>query len=98
MKKKSTHMILVLEERNGEYEYCHRSVHKLPDEKTSTMKKCAEKYLKEFYGGKTEKEDNGYYFHEEDNGYYFHEGQIYVRISSYQLISPEEYNVLNKYL
>ena len=89
MKKKSTHIILVLEERNGEYEYCHRSVHKLPDEKTSTMKKCAEKYLKEFYGGKTEKEDNGYYFHE---------GQIYVRISSYQLISPEEYNVLNKYL
>jgi len=38
-------MILVLEERNGEYEYCHRSVHKLPDEKTSTIKYYNNYYL-----------------------------------------------------
>ena len=89
MGKKSKHMVLVLEERNGEYEYYHRSVHELPDERTTTMKECAEKYLKGFYGGPTEKEENGYYFHG---------GQIYVRISSCQIISPEEYNVLNQYL
>ena len=28
-KKKSKYMILILEERNGEYEYYHRSVHEL---------------------------------------------------------------------
>lgn len=89
MEKKTKYMILVLEERNGEYEYYHRSVHELPDVRTTTMKKCAEKYLKGFYGGNEIKEKSGYYFHD---------GEIYVRINSYKIISQEEYNVLNQYL
>ncbi len=87
--KEPAYMILILEERNGEYEYYHRSVHELPDARETSMRKFAEDYLKGFYGGKSEKEDEGYYFHG---------GEVYVRISSYGIISREEYNVLSRYL
>ena len=82
-------MFVVLRERNGEYEYYHRSVHEIPDAKETTMKKYAERYLKEFYGGKRVKDDGGYYFHG---------GEVNVGISSYGMIRREEYNVLSRYL
>ncbi len=88
MEEKSKYMILVLKERNGEYEYYHRSIHEMPDTRTITMKRFAEKYLKEFYRGNTWKEDDGYYFHD---------GEVFVRIYTYQKISFEDYNVLNKF-
>lgn len=86
---KLVYMILILEERNGEYEYCHKSVHELSDSRKTTMKKHSEKYLKGFYSGKAEKGDDGYYFYG---------GEVYVRISWHGIISNEEYNVLSRYL
>ena len=87
--KEPAYMILILEERNGEYEYRHRSVHELSDAAEAAVKKYADKYLKGFYGGKAEKGDEGYYFHD---------GEVFVRIYSYQLIDQSEYNVLRRYL
>jgi hypothetical protein len=87
--KKSHYMFVVLRERNGEYEYYHRSVHEIPDAKRTTMKKYAERYLKEFYGGKREKDDGGYYFHG---------GAVFVRIQQYHAIEQKEYGVLREYL
>lgn len=89
MEKKSAYIFLVLHERNGEYEYYHKSLHELPDSRKMTMKKYAEDYLKGFYGGHAAKEDAGYYF----NG-----GEVYVEIDSYQMIGEAEYNVLRRYL
>ncbi len=87
--KTPTYMILVLKERNGEYEYYHRSVHELPDAKRITMKKYSEHYLKSFYGGKAEKADGGYYFFD---------GEVFVRIYLYQVIERKEYDILRHYL
>jgi len=89
MKKKPKYMLLILKERNSEYEYYHRSVHQLPDAQLSTMKKCAERWLKGFYAGRAIKEDGGYYFHG---------GEVFVRIYLYQFIDEGEYNVLRQYL
>ena len=90
MEKKSRYMYLVLHERNGEYEYYHRSVHELTDSRKTTMKKLAEDYLREFYW--TSKATKA------DGGYYFHGGEVYVQISTYQMINETEYDVLRKYL
>jgi hypothetical protein len=87
--KQSAYIFIILEERNGEYEYCHKSVHELADDNRTAMKNYVNRYVKEFYGGKAEKGDGGYYFFG---------GEVYVRVSSYGIISREEYVVLNRYL
>ena len=89
MKNNSNYLFLQLEERNGEYEYRHHSVHELDDNKKSSAEKFVKKYLKEFYGGESDKEDDGYYFYN---------GEIFVRINSWDFISEIEYNVLKRYL
>lgn len=56
MKNKSKFLLLNLEERNGEYEYTHRSVHVLPNSTRVTAMRIAKNYAKEFYGSKPELE------------------------------------------
>lgn len=87
--KQPTYLFLVLEERNGEYEYYHKSVHELAGEKRTIMKNYVNRYVKEFYAGKPEKGDGGYYFHG---------GEVFVSIYQYQVIEQKEYDVLRRYL
>ena len=74
------YIFLTLEERNGEYEYLHHSVHQLPDSKTMTAKKLVKDYLKGFYGGKAEKKNDGYYFFS---------GEVFVKEYSWRFISEK---------
>jgi hypothetical protein len=86
----TTHYVfLTLRERNGEYEYYHRSVHHLQNIRENTADKIAKNYLKDFYGGEPEKKDGGYYFHG---------GEVFVRIDGLEFIGENEYKVLRKYL
>lgn len=89
MKNNRKFLLLCLEERNGEYEYSHRSVHTLPNSRITTANRLVKNYAKGFYGGKAESEDGGYYFHG---------GEVFVRISFWQFINEEHYNILRKYL
>lgn len=89
MKNNSKFILLRLEERNGEYEYSHRSVHILSNSLITTANRFAEKYAKKFYGGKAESKDGGYYFYG---------GEIFVMVNSWQFISEEDFNTLTQYL
>jgi hypothetical protein len=89
MAEKPKYMYLVLKEYNGEYQYFHKNVHILPNSRAATIKSYSENYLKGFYGGKTNKDDDGYYFHG---------GEVFIRIYSSKIISEEEYNLLRNYL
>lgn len=88
-KNNTKYIFLTLEERNGEYEYTHRSVRQLPDSKTKTAERFVKDYLKGFYGGKAEKEGEGYYFNS---------GELFVEVTSWRFISKEDFNILNQYL
>jgi len=83
--KKSKFLLITLREINGEYEYYHKSVHKLP----TTIKRFSENHLKHFYGGKAVKYKDGYLFHNEE---------VFVEIYSYQTIDQNEFGVLKRYL
>ncbi len=87
--KNSKFLLLCLEERNGEYEYLHRSVHVLPNSRITTANRLVENYAKKFYGDKAEPEDGGYYFYA---------GEVFVRVNSWQFISEEDFNTLTQYL
>lgn len=87
--KNTKYIFITLKERNGEYEYLHRSVHQLPDNKITTAKKFAGNYLKGFYRGKAEKEDGGYYFYSRE---------IFVQEYLWCFVSKEIFNVLKQYL
>jgi len=89
MRKNRKFLLLYLEEINGEYEYLHRSIHELPDNRITTVERFVKKYAKGFYGGKTESADGGYYFHN---------GQLFVKVNSWQFINEEDYNILRKYI
>lgn len=83
------YIFLALEERNGEYEYMHRSVHQLSDSRTITAEKFVKSWLKGFYSGKAEKEGEGYYFFG---------GELFVKVYSWRFISKRDFNVLRQYL
>lgn len=87
--KNTKHIFVVLKERNGEYEYSHRSVHELPNNLSVTAERISKNYAKEFYGGKPE---------HNDGGYYFHNGEIFVSVKLWYFISKKDYNTLRKYL
>ncbi|MBK8981328.1 MAG: hypothetical protein IPM38_03145 [Ignavibacteria bacterium] len=89
MENTSKYLLLRLEERNGEYEYIHRSVHALADGEAATVNRLVNNYTKNFYGGKADPEDNGFYFQG---------GEVFVRVSSWEFVSEEEFGVLKKYL
>lgn len=89
MKNGGKFLLLYLEERNGEYEYSHRSVHVLPNGLSVTAERIAKNYARKFYGGKPELDDGGYYFNNDE---------VFVSIKSWQFISKKDFNVLNKYL
>lgn len=89
MKNNNKFLLLCLEERNGEYEYLHRSVHELPDNRSATANRFARNYVKEFYGEKS---------NHKDGGYYFNNGEVFVGVNSWQFINEEDYNILSKYL
>jgi hypothetical protein len=83
------YIFLALEERNGEFEYMHRSVHQLLDSKTIIAEKFVKNWLKGFYSGKAEKEGEGYYFFG---------GELFVKVYSWCFISKRVYDVLGQYL
>ena len=89
MENNNKYLMLRLEERNGEYEYLHRSIHLLPDNKDETVDTIAKNYAKEFYCSVAE---------EEAGGYYFFGGEVFVKIDSWDFINEEEFKVLAKYL
>lgn len=89
MRKNSKYIMLNLRERNGEYEYTHKSVHSLKDGRKLTAERFAKNYAKEFYGGNADYDDGGYFFND---------GEVYVRINSWKFISEEHFNVLINYL
>lgn len=89
MVNNNKYILLRLEERNGEYEYIHRSVHRLSDGRKATADRFAKNYAKDFYGVKSDPQDGGYYF----NG-----GEVFVEVNSWDFISEEDFNLLNKYL
>lgn len=89
MKNNSKFLLLYLEERNGEYEYSHRSVHVLPNNLSATATRIAKNYAKEFYGSKPEPDDGGYYFND---------GEVFVSVKLWQFISKKDFNTLRKYL
>jgi|SRR3989344_5137042 len=85
----SKFLLLYLEERNGEYEYTHRSVHILPNNLNKAAVRIAEDYVSTFYGGGSEPRDGGYYFYN---------GEVFVRIRLWKFISKRDFNSLSKYL
>ena len=89
MKNDTKFIFIVLKERNGEYEYLHRSVHELSNSKRATAEQCVQSYLKGFYGGDAEAGDGGYYFFN---------GEIFVEESSWSFINEEVFHVLKQYL
>jgi hypothetical protein len=89
MGNNTKYIFLTLEERNGEYEYTHRSVRQLPNSKRTTAERFVKDYLKKFYGGRAEKEDGGYYFFG---------GEVFVKLDSWCFVSKVVFNVLNQYL
>lgn len=89
MENNKKYLLLRLEERNGEYEYIHRSVHILPDSKTETVNRIVDNYTKNLYGGNADPEDKGFYFQG---------GEVFVKVDSWEFISEEEFGVLKKYL
>lgn len=88
MEKNTKYIFIELKEKNGEYEYKHKSIHALLDYKKINAAKFVKNYLKDFYSGKIDSEDGGYYFHG---------GEVFVSISSWRFISKEQYEVLNQF-
>lgn len=95
MGNQSKHVFLTLEERNGEREYTHKSVHIL--NKEENIDEWAEEYASTYLIGKSENEDDGK-SEKQDDGYYFNGGQYCVSISLVKEISEEDFNILQKYL
>ena len=89
MKNNSKFLLVCLEERNGEYEYSHRSVHELPNTLSATAVRVAKKHAKEFYGSKPEPYNDGYFFND---------GEVFVSVESWQFISKRDFGTLRKYL
>lgn len=75
-------------ERNGEYEYNHKSVMELPHD-TDPIKYFHDTYPKDFYGGSV---------FEENDGFYFNGGEVCVCTEPFKEITKEEYEVLKKYI
>lgn len=85
MKASSKYLFISLKERNGDYEYTHKNITEINNEKISTAIEVVEDYAKTFYMDNPEKCDNGYYFFG---------GEVFVSVNYWTFISEEEYNVL----
>jgi hypothetical protein len=90
MEKNSKYILVILEERNGEYEYVHKFVTEIKDKRKRTAKKVAEDYAKNSY-------DISKRIKAED-GYYFNRGEVFVRLYSWHFLNEEEYNIFRKYI
>lgn len=89
MKNNSKYLLLCLKERNGAYEYLHRSVHELTNSRVVTANRFAENYAKRFYGDNVESEDEGHYFFG---------GEVFVTVDWWQFVSEQDFNILTHYL
>ena len=83
------YLFLIIEEVNGEYEYLNKSVHILRNNNVSTANKFTKSYIKNFYEGKAEFKNDGYYFHS---------GETFVKVFSWKFITEEHYKILSQYL
>ncbi len=81
------YIFLILEIRNGEYEYESLTIHEIDSRKNSD--EFAEKYASNFYGSKGKKEDYGYYFNN---------GEVAVEVKYVKEATKAEYEVLKKFL
>lgn len=87
--KKTKFIFATLNERNGEQEYSCKLVREIP--KSSDEWKWVEKnILKGWYDDENAEKS--------DNGYYFFGGSLHVKVSLVQVITKEEFDVLNKFL
>lgn len=84
---KSKYVFLHLETRDGEREYDHKGVHKLP--KDTSIIAWADDYCSDFWMGGSEKDGDGYYFHG---------GEIFTQVQSVQEIPKKHYDILKQYL
>jgi hypothetical protein len=84
---KERFLYLSLEVRDGERKYSCNSVHTIPPKKR--IEAFAENYAKDFYGGKSEPYDGGYYYCG---------GEVHVSVHHYRLITKEEFDILNRFL
>jgi len=87
--EKKKYVFMKAKEINGFYEYYHRSIHTVDASDYERINKLMNEYLVDFYGGKSEKCNDGFYFNN---------GEVYVEVSSCKLISEEHYNILSQYL
>lgn len=89
MNNNNKFLLQCLEEKNGEREYLHRSVHALPDGSSATAERIAQNHAKEFYAEKCELGDGGYYFSN---------GEVFVGVRSMHFIDKKDFDTLRKYL
>lgn len=73
--------------QNGEYEYNSKSVHEIPAE--INAESFGEEYAKEFYGK---------YSHSDRGSHYFNGGEVAVENKGVMVITPDEYEILSKFL
>jgi len=73
--------------QNGEYEYKSKSVHEIPVEIDAND--FGEEHAKRFYGN---------YSHSDRGSHYFNGGEVAVESKGVEIITPNEYEVLNKFL
>jgi hypothetical protein len=83
-----TKFVLVdLHIQNGEYEYKSKSVHEIPAEINADA--FGDEYAKGFYGK---------YSHSDRGSHYFNGGEVAVESKGTVIITPDEYEILNKFL
>jgi hypothetical protein len=85
---KAKYIVVDLQERNGEQEYWHPAVLKVPS--TSTPEKVANKYCKNFWGTDGKKNEDGWFE--------FQSGCIWVRVRTIKPITKKEFDVLSKFI
>jgi hypothetical protein len=89
MENKQKYILLILKERNGEYEYRHKVLLTIPDKDEESIENIIDEYIKTFYMGESVSADDGYYFHNR---------VIHVQQEQCHSLKYEHYQILNNYL
>ena len=89
---KPINLVVIIEERNGEYEYTQRHLVQTPStvKTEKQIEKFCERIAKTWYGDKPDWSD--------DNTHYFNGGEVAARYSNHHVLTDEEFEVMNKFL
>ena len=87
MKNKTKFILIEMKVQNGEYEYRLKSVHEISARKN--VDKFANDYAKTFYGNLSYSDGDTHYF----NG-----GEVAVRAGATNILTKEQYDILNRYI